>query len=55
MNAFQRRFGSVPMQITMSRFVPGSAAWKNSISGHEISRVSPSLSETRGRVCWKSM
>ena len=53
-NVFQRRLGSVPSRITASRPVPGISAWKNPFSGQSSFRVSPSSSETCGRVAWKS-
>ncbi len=53
-NERQRTFGSTPVQTIRSRSMPGSGAWKNSVSGQEMCRVSPSLSETCGRVTWKS-
>ena len=53
-NVRQRRFGSIPSSRIESRPAPGSGAWKNAFSGHSIWRVTPSTSETIGRVAWKS-
>jgi hypothetical protein len=53
-NVRQRRFGSTPRRRTTSRSTSGRRAWKKALSGQSIWRVSPSTSETCGRVSWKS-
>ncbi len=53
-NARQRTFGSTPRRMIASRPAPGSGANRKWFSGHSILRVSPSASDTVGRVTWKS-
>jgi hypothetical protein len=48
----QRLFGSVLVKITTSR--PSTVAWLNSLSGHSITRLTPSTRRTVGRFTWKS-
>ena len=53
-NAFQRRFGSIPLTSTTCRSVPGSCATDSRVVCQSMRRVTPPVRRTCGRVTWKS-
>ena len=53
-NARQRMFGSMPCTSTTSKSAPGGRQYESRVVGHSIRRVTPSTSDTVGRLTWKS-
>ena len=50
----QRMFGSMPRTSTRSNSAPGGRQTDSRVVGQLIRRVTPSTSETVGRLTWKS-
>ena len=53
-NPRQRMFGSMPRMRTTSRSLPGGRATEMRVVGHSIRRLTPPISDTVGRLTWKS-
>jgi hypothetical protein len=50
----QRMLGSMPRMRTTSRSLPGGRATEMRVVGHSIRRLTPPISDTVGRLTWKS-